>query len=50
MNIYELNLYSPKFLSLPYTMIGYTMNNINQIPTVNGTVTDMDPVGKMYCF
>ncbi|CAF1322015.1 unnamed protein product [Adineta ricciae] len=41
-NIYELNLYPPRFLSSPYIMVGYTMNNLDQIPTVNGTVSDMD--------
>ncbi|CAF1594132.1 unnamed protein product [Rotaria magnacalcarata] len=41
-NIYELNLCAPRFLALPYTMIGYTTNNMDQIPTFNGTVDDMD--------
>ncbi|CAF0892364.1 unnamed protein product [Rotaria sordida] len=41
-NIYELNLYAPKFLSLPYTIFGYTTNTLDQIPTFNGAVDDMD--------
>ncbi|UJR35212.1 hypothetical protein I4U23_027979 [Adineta vaga] len=41
-NIYELNLYPPRFLSSPYILVGYTMNNLDQIPTINGTVSDMD--------
>ncbi|CAF4046492.1 unnamed protein product [Rotaria sp. Silwood2] len=41
-NVYELNLYAPKFLALPYTMIGYTTNTLDQIPTFNGAIHDMD--------
>jgi hypothetical protein len=43
-NIYEINLYPPRFLSSPYTMIGYTINNVDQIPTFNGSINDMDTV------
>lgn len=46
MNIFELNLFVPKFLLSPYTLIGYTTNNMDQIPTFNGTVDDMDTVKK----
>ncbi len=42
--MHELNLYAPRFISVPYIMIGYTINNLDQIPTFNGTVTDMDLV------
>ncbi len=45
--VYELNLYAPRFLLLPYVMIGYTTNNLDQIPTFSGTVTDMDTVKKI---
>lgn len=42
--VYELNFYAPKFMALPFVMIGYTSNNLDQIPTLNGTVMDMDIV------
>ncbi|CAF0770612.1 unnamed protein product [Adineta steineri] len=41
-NVYELNLYPPRFLLLPYTIIGYTINSLDQIPTFNGTISDLD--------
>lgn len=43
-NVYELNLYAPRFFETTYRMIGYTTNNLDQIPTLNGSVSDMDKV------
>jgi hypothetical protein len=43
-NIYEIILYPPSFLNLPYIMIGYTTNNIAQGPIFNGSISDNDTV------
>lgn len=48
MNVYEINLYPPSFLNLPYTMIGYKTYNIEQIPVFNGSISDNDTVNKFF--
>jgi len=45
-NVYEINLYPPSFLNLPYIIIGYATYNIEQIPIFNGSVSDNDTVNK----
>ncbi|CAF4354064.1 unnamed protein product [Rotaria socialis] len=45
-NVYELNMYPPNFLNLPYLMIGYKTNNLGQIPIFNGTISDNDTVPR----
>ena len=43
-NVYELNLYPSSFLNQPYVMLGYLTNNLDQIPSFNGSVADDDMV------
>ncbi|CAF2055605.1 unnamed protein product [Rotaria magnacalcarata] len=45
-NVYELNMYPPNFLNLPYLMIGYKTNNLDQIPIFNGTISDNDTMPR----
>jgi hypothetical protein len=47
-NVYEINLYPPSFLNTPYTMIGYSTYNIEQLPIFNGSVSDNDTVNKIF--
>ncbi|CAF0944633.1 unnamed protein product [Rotaria sordida] len=46
-NVYELNIYPPNFLNLPYIMIGYATNNLNQIPIFNGSINDNDMMPRL---
>ncbi|CAF1114625.1 unnamed protein product [Adineta ricciae] len=46
-NVYEINLYPPNFLNTPYTMFGYSTNNIDQIPVFNGSVQDNDAFPRL---
>ncbi|CAF2796273.1 unnamed protein product [Rotaria sp. Silwood2] len=46
-NVYELNIYPPSFLNLPYIMTGYSTNNLNQIPIFNGSINDNDTMPRL---
>ncbi|CAF1625489.1 unnamed protein product, partial [Didymodactylos carnosus] len=46
-NVYEINLYPPRFVNSPYSLIGYTINSREQTPSFNGTVTDSDIVRRI---
>ncbi|CAF3352247.1 unnamed protein product [Rotaria sp. Silwood1] len=46
-NVYELNIYPPSFLNLPYIMTGYATNNLNQIPIFNGSISDNDTMPRL---
>ncbi|CAF0944340.1 unnamed protein product [Didymodactylos carnosus] len=41
-NVYEINIYPPRFVNTPYSLDGYTTNSKDKIPSFNGTVNDAD--------
>jgi hypothetical protein len=47
-NVYEINLYPPSFLNLPYIIIGYASYTIDQMLVLNGSISDNDTVKKIY--